>query len=121
MTNKAILVGRVGQEPEIRAVGENKVAKFSLATSRKYKAKSGESKEDTQWHNIELWGGLANVVETYVHKGNLLYIEGEIQYREHEGKYYTTIRANNMQMLGSKGEKPSDAPETEQQSGDLPF
>jgi single-strand DNA-binding protein len=74
MVNKAILVGRVGKDPEVQTSTSGKtVAKFSLATTEKYK-----DKETTEWHNIVLWNKLAEIAGKYVNKGSLLYIEGKI-------------------------------------------
>ena len=102
--NKAILIGNVGKEPEIRKTQSGiSVANFSLATSKKVK---GEEK--TEWHRIVAWDKLAEIVEKYVHKGDKLMIEGEIETRDYEKdgqKVYTTeIRAGNMEMLGGKPE-----------------
>jgi single-strand DNA-binding protein len=102
--NKAILIGNVGKEPEIRKTQSGiSVANFSLATSKKIK---GEDK--TEWHRIVAWDKLAEIIEKYVHKGDKLMIEGEIETRDYENdgqKVYTTeIRAWNMEMLGGKPE-----------------
>ena len=102
--NKAILIGNVGKEPEIRKTQSGiSVANFSLATSKKIK---GEDK--TEWHRIVAWDKLAEIIEKYVHKGDKLMIEGEIETRDYEKdgqKVYTTeIRAWNMEMLGGKSE-----------------
>ncbi|MEA2043371.1 MAG: single-stranded DNA-binding protein [Bacteroidota bacterium] len=103
--NKVILVGRVGNDPEIKYIKEDvPVAKFSLATNERYKTRDGEKREDTEWHNIVIWRGLAKVVETYVKKGDQLYLEGKITTRQYEKdgqtKYFTEIVAREMQMLG---------------------
>lgn len=105
--NKVILVGNVGKDPEIRHLDSGiAVASFSLATSESYNAKNGERVTNTEWHNIVLWRGLADVVEKYVKKGSKLYIEGKITSRQYEKdgvtKYFTEIVANNMVMLDSK-------------------
>ena len=107
--NKVILVGNVGKDPEIQYVSENiPVARFTLATSETYKDKNGEKVTNTEWHNIVVWRGLAQVVEKYVKKGTQLYIEGKITHRQYEKdgvtKYFTEIVANNMQMLSRVGE-----------------
>ena len=106
--NKVILVGRVGKDPETKYLeGGVAVTKFSLATSESYK-KDGTKVETTEWHNIVLWRALAEIAEKYVRKGNLLYLEGKIRTRSYgeEGakKYFTEIVADQMTMLGSKGE-----------------
>jgi single-strand DNA-binding protein len=111
--NKVILIGNVGKDPETRHLeGGNVVSKFSLATSEVYKNKVGEKITNTEWHNIVLWKGLAEIAEKYVRKGMQLYIEGRIRsrsYTDQEGvtKYTTEIIADSMQMLGKKAEGQS--------------
>lgn len=108
--NKAILVGNVGNDPEVRHLeGGTPVANFSLATSETYNSKSGERVTQTEWHNIVVWRGLAEVVEKYVKKGSQLYIEGRIRTRSWDDKegnkrYTTEIVCDTMQMLGKRGE-----------------
>lgn len=104
--NKVILVGNVGKDPEVRYLeGGIAVAKFPLATSETYKNKNGEKVEQTEWHNVVLWRGLAEVAEKYVKKGKQVYIEGRIKTRtygeENNKKYFTEILADNMTLLGS--------------------
>jgi single-strand DNA-binding protein len=107
--NKVILVGRVGKEPEVRNLENGaSVANFSLATSETYKDKTtGEKKEITDWHNIVLWRGLAEITQKYVHKGDMLYIEGKMRTRswEKDGitRYTTEVIGDNMTMLTPKG------------------
>ena len=109
MINKAILVGNVGGEPEIRNLDNDaKVATFSLATSERYQDRNGQRQERTEWHRIVAWRGLAGIVEQYVHKGTKLYIEGKITYRQYKDKdgndrYTTEIVADEMKMLDSRG------------------
>ena len=112
MINKAILIGNCGKDPEIRttSVGK-KVATFSLATSDNRKNGKGEKVTTTMWHNIVAWSPLAEVMESYVKKGQQLYIEGRINYRDYTDKdgnkrYVTEIVANTIQMIGSKKEEP---------------
>ncbi len=122
MVNKAILIGNVGKDPEIKEIGGAKLAKFSLATTDYWKDKDGQRQEKTQWHNITVWRGTAEVVEKYVGKGHKLYVEGKIEYREHDGKYYTDIVADKIQML-TKIDK-TESVKTEpppQDDGNLPF
>lgn len=108
MINKVILVGNVGKDPEVRYLDNGvAVAQFSLATSENYKDKEGNKQSRTEWHNIVLWRGLAEVAEKYVRKGQALYIEGKITNRSYDAqdgtkRYITEIVANTMQMLGSK-------------------
>jgi single-strand DNA-binding protein len=106
--NKVILVGRLGKEPEVRNLDNGAiVANFSLATSESYKDKTtGDKKEITEWHNIVIWGKLAEIVQRYVHKGDLIYVEGKLRTRswEKDGvtKYTTEVLGDNMTMLGSR-------------------
>src|SRR6478736_7926363 len=106
--NKVILVGRLGKEPEVRNLDNGAtVANFSIATSEVYKDRTtGERKEATEWHNIVLWRGLAEVAQKYLHKGDMVYIEGKLRTRswEKDGvtRYTTEIIADNMTMLSTK-------------------
>ena len=107
--NKVILVGNLGRDPEVRHLENGTpVASFSLATSESYKDRtSGERKTNTEWHNVVLWRGLAEVAEKFLHKGDQVYIEGKLRTRswEKDGvtRYTTEIVGDNMTMLGSKG------------------
>lgn len=106
--NKAILVGRLGKDPEVRTLENGAtLARFTMATSETYKDKTtGERKEITEWHNIVLWRGLADIASKYLHKGDQVYIEGKIRSRswEKEGvtRYTTEIVGDELTMLGSK-------------------
>ncbi len=109
MINKAILVGNLGRDPEIRYTASGMaVANFSIATTDRWKDKSsGEMKERTEWHKIVAWGKLGEICGEYLSKGRQVYIEGRIQTREWQDKdgnkrYTTEIVANEMKMLGSK-------------------
>lgn len=107
--NKVILIGNVGKDPEIRHLDTGvAVANFTLATSESYTAKNGEKVTTTEWHNIVLWRGLAEVAEKYVKKGSKLFIEGKITHRQYEQdgvtKFFTEIVGNNMEMLNSKAD-----------------
>ena len=117
MINKVILVGNVGGDPEVRTTESGvKVARIRLATSERYTDKqSGERKELTEWHTITLWRGLADIVDRYVHKGSQLYIEGRLRTREWTDtnnikRYTTEILADNMQLLGRRGDGQGAAP-----------
>jgi single-strand DNA-binding protein len=107
--NKVILVGRLGKDPEVRNLENGAtVANFTVATSESYKDKTtGEKKEVTEWHNIVLWRGLAEIAQKYLHKGDMIYIEGKLRTRswEKEGvtRYTTEVVADNMTMLSTKG------------------
>ncbi|MCB0491587.1 MAG: single-stranded DNA-binding protein [Cyclobacteriaceae bacterium] len=106
--NKVILVGRLGKDPEVRHLENGaSVANFSMATSETYKDKTtGERKEITEWHNIVLWRGLADVASKYLHKGDMVYIEGKLRTRSWEKdnvtRYTTEIVGDNMTMLSAK-------------------
>ena len=106
--NKVILVGNLGKDPEVRHLETGTaVASFSLATSETYKDRNtGERKTNTEWHNVVLWRGLAEVAEKYLKKGDQVYIEGKLRTRqwEKEGvtRYTTEIVGDNMTMLGSR-------------------
>lgn len=128
--NKAMIIGRLGADPELRHTQSNiAVATLSVATSEKYKDKSGELIEKTQWHRIVAWGRLAEICEKYLKKGSLAYFEGPIETREWTDKegvkrYTTEIKALNMQMLGGKSEPdaPREAPSLPDNiDDDLPF
>lgn len=112
--NKAILVGHVGQDPEVRYLeGGTCVANFSLATSETYKNKNGEKITNTEWHKIVVYRRLAEVVEKWVKKGSHLYIEGKIKTRTYDDKdgnkrYITEIYAENLQMLGKSSSGSDD-------------
>lgn len=106
--NKVILVGNVGKDPETRYIDESTaITKFPMATSETYKNRAGERVSTTEWHNIVLWRGLAQVAEKYVKKGTQIYIEGRIKTRSYDDaegnrKYITEIVGDQMQMLGRK-------------------
>ncbi|MBO7046581.1 MAG: single-stranded DNA-binding protein [Prevotella sp.] len=117
--NKVMLIGNVGQEPEVRYVDQGvAVARLRLATTeRGYTLQNGtQVPEHTDWHNVILWRRLAEVVEKYVHKGDKLYIEGRIRYTTYDDKqgqrrYATEIWADNMEMLTPKANTPTSQPE----------
>jgi single-strand DNA-binding protein len=106
--NKVILVGRLGKDPEVRNLENGAtVANFSVATSESYKDRTtGERKEITEWHNIVLWRGLAEVAQRYLHKGDMVYVEGKLRTRswEKDGvtRYTTEVVGDNMTMLSSR-------------------
>ena len=130
--NKVILIGNLGKDPEVRYLDNGvAVANFSLATTENYKNKEGERVSQTEWHNIVLWRGLAEVAEKYLKKGASVYIEGKIKNRKWEDKegktrYNTEILADNMTMLGGKQSQenvvPTPAADTPaDKADDLPF
>ena len=112
--NRVTLIGNVGGDPEIRTTpGGGRVANFSLATTRQWTGQSGDKQEKTEWHKIIAWDSargakLADVVEKYVKKGDKLYVEGRIEYRqwqdkENQTRYTTEINANEIILLGGRG------------------
>jgi single-strand DNA-binding protein len=111
--NKVILIGNLGKDPEVRSLeGGVKVAKFPLATSESYKNKDGQRIDSTEWHNVVMWRGLADVAERFLKKGSQVYIEGKIKSRSWDDKdgtkrYATDIVADNMTMLGRRSEESS--------------
>jgi len=106
--NKVILVGNVGKDPETRYLDESTaITKFPMATSETYRNRAGERVTTTEWHNIVLWRGLAQVAEKYVKKGTQIYIEGRIKTRSYDDadgnkKYITEIVGDQMQLLGRR-------------------
>ena len=106
--NKVMLIGNLGKDPELKYTPSGQaVATFSLATTRKWKDKEGGDKEDTQWHNIKVWGRSAEVANQYLKKGRSIYVEGRIETRQYDDKdgqrkYFTEIVCDQFLMLGSK-------------------
>jgi len=113
--NKVILLGNLGKDPEVRHLENDRaVANFSLATSETYTNKQGERITNTEWHNIVLWGGLAKLAESYLKKGNKIYLEGKITNRSYEDKegvtkYITEIVGKEMTFVGGKKDDNSSA------------
>ena len=118
--NKVMLIGNVGRDPEVRYLDGNgagsagtKVATFTLATSERYRDRSGELRENTEWHNIVAWRQSADVAEKFVRKGTQLYIEGRLRTRSYTGqdgvkKYTTEITVDNLQLLGKRDGAPEE-------------
>ena len=109
-----MLIGNVGRDPEVRYLEGNngaKVATFTLATTERYRDRNGETRENTEWHNIVAWRNTADVVERFVKKGTQLYIEGRIRTRSWDDqtgnkRYTTEIIADTLQLLGKKSDNP---------------
>ena len=146
MVNKVILIGNVGQDPEIRYTGDvnnsTKVATLRLATTERFRGRDGNLQEHTEWHSIVVWRNTADVVEKYVKKGTQLYIEGRLRSRSWDDqngnkRYVTEIVADTLQLLGRRPEgqgqqqaqptyqqqvQPQTKPMVEEQpDDDLPF
>lgn len=111
--NKAILIGRLGKDPEIiNFESGTKKASFPLATGESYVNKSGEKVENTEWHNVVMWRRQAEIAEQYLRKGDPIYLEGKIRTRSYDDKdgnkrYITEIEAENFSMLGSRNDNQS--------------
>jgi single-strand DNA-binding protein len=124
--NKVILIGHLGKDPEIRYLeGGATLVTFSLATSESY-TKDNKKIEQTEWHNIVMWRGLADVAAKYLQKGRQVYIEGKIRSRNYEDKegikhHLTEIIADNFTMLGKKNENETtdQQPQTEKPQNNL--
>lgn len=106
LRNKVQLIGNLGQDPEIVTLESgSKLAKFSVATNEIYRNSKGEKITDTQWHNVVAWGKTAEIVESYLTKGNEVAVEGKLIHRTYETKegekrYVTEIKCNELLMLG---------------------
>ena len=114
--NKVTLIGNVGKDPEIKTFASgNKVAQITLATTERYKDRNGEQKDETEWHSVQAFGKLADVVERFVHKGSLLYLDGKIRTRSYEADgrtmYRTEILADHIQMLDRRENRPALGPD----------
>lgn len=133
--NSVQLIGNLGKDPEVRAVPSGvKVANFSIATSESYTDKAGQKVEKTEWHNIVMWRGLAEIAEKYLKKGSQVFIQGSLQTRKWQDqsgadRYTTEIRADKLVMLGGKrdggasegGSAPSGGGQPPAPEDDLPF
>ena len=114
MVNKVMLIGRLGADPETRYVPDGTmVVNFTMATDESWKNKAGEKVQKTEWHRIEAWGKLAEICNTYLKKGALVFIEGKIKTQSWEDKdgvkrYTTKIQAASMKMLDTKREGVSE-------------
>tara|TARA_B100000902_G_scaffold137256_1_gene135484 strand:- start:22340 stop:22762 length:423 start_codon:yes stop_codon:yes gene_type:complete len=136
--NKVILIGNLGKDPEVKYLDSGvAVANFSLATTENYRNKEGEKVSQTEWHNIVLWRGLAEIAEKWLKKGSSVYIEGKIRTRRWEDKdgnarYTTEILGENMTMLGKRDDNKTESTQDkivkseeiildENKEDDLPF
>src|SRR5512135_1995080 len=108
--NRIQLIGHLGKDPDVRTTATGrKVSTFTLAVSRRWKNAGGEDKESTDWFNVEAWGHLGEICKQYLHKGRLIFLEGQVRTDryEHEGEthYFTKVVASQMQMLDRKAEE----------------
>jgi single-strand DNA-binding protein len=107
--NTVTLMGRIGSDPVVREAGQTKVAQFSLATGGKFTTKDGREMDDTAWHSIVAWRGLAEISEKYIHKGSQVLVIGHLSYRKYTDnngveKYITEIVADKIELCGSRSE-----------------
>ena len=127
--NKVILIGNLGRDPDFRATSSGQaVANFSIATTEKWNDKDGQRQERTDWHNIVLWGRLAEIANQYLKKGSSIYVEGRLQTRSWEDKdgnkrYIAEVVGSALQMLDSHKINSQSAQSTTktEQAEDLPF
>lgn len=142
--NKVILLGNVGQQPEVRSLqGGQRVASFRLATSERYKNKDGEVNELTEWHSCTAWGQQAELIEKYIGKGSRIYLEGKLRTRSYQDKsgatrYATEVIVDRIEFCGGGARQesqpaagpgtratservPDDRPSNEGEEDDLPF
>ena len=122
--NKVQLIGYLGKDPETRFTPKgSKVTSFSLAVDRRWKSSDGETKETTDWFNIEAWGRLGEICQQFLHKGSLVYLEGRLQTdryeQEGQTRYFTKVVANQMQMLDRRPEE--EEPLTTETDEEFPF
>ena len=128
--NKVMLIGNVGNDPEIRYLDSNpqgpqgnaKVASFRLATTERYRDRNGETRENTEWHNIVAWRSNADLVEKFVHKGSQIYVEGKLrtrQWTDQTGNKRSTteINADSIQLLGKRPDAPQQGQGYQGQGG----
>lgn len=105
--NKVIIVGRLGQDPELKTVGQSQVARLNIATSETYTDKNNQKQEKTEWHRVIFWGKQAEIAGKYLSKGRQVYVEGKLQTRSWEEggqkKYTTEIVGSTIQFLGDAG------------------
>lgn len=122
--NKAIVVGVVGQDPEINQTEQSMVVRISIATNEKWKdPKTGEDREETEWHRVIFFGKLAEIASNYIKKGEKVFVEGRLKTSKYTGKdgaerASTQIIANNMQLLGGNSQKPAQ-PQSPQQTAQI--
>lgn len=108
MVNKVIIVGNLGKDPESRQAGQSTVCALRIATSHKWKAKDGTAKEETEWHDVEVWGHQAQACAQYLAKGRQVYVEGRLKTEKWQDKaggerYRTKVVADAVRFLGGKG------------------
>ena len=121
--NQVMLVGRLGRDPEFHDTAGGRIAFFTVATSRRFKDQGGQVQEETEWHSVVTFGATADIVEKYLKKGDLVYVNGRLRTRKYTDKqgverYKTEIICNQMQMLGGGIKNENPKPVTPE---DVPF
>ena len=124
--NKAIIVGNLGGDPEVKQTSNGgNLTTLNVATTTSWKDNNGNKQEKTEWHRVVMFNKLAEIAAQYLHKGSQVYIEGRISYRSYEQdgvtKYVTDIIAESMQMLGGKSGNAAPAPKPSVKEDDIPF
>ena len=125
--NKVILLGNTGKDPEYKTLQDGTpVAKLTLATTETFRLKNGETQARTEWHTIIAWRGVANLVNDFVRKGSLIYVEGKLHNRNFEDKdgqkkYVTEVVADQVLLLDKKEKEPVVEPEEDMDDRPLPF
>lgn len=124
--NKVMLIGNLGKDPEVKTLDNGaKIATFPLATSENYKDKDGNRQTRTEWHNLVLWRGLADIAENYLHKGSQVFVEGRLSTRKWEDKeghtrYTTEVIGDNLVLLGRAGDGSNQSQAGVPFSGTMP-
>lgn len=125
--NHAFILGNVGGDPTVRAIGENlRTAQFSVATTERRKDKSGQAQESTEWHNITAFGSLADIASKYIRKGAQVAVEGRLRTRDWTDKagvrrFTTEIVASNIQLLGGRRDGQQEAAPRQTQAGEASY
>jgi len=126
--NSITIVGNLGRDPEQRSIGdgERTVTSFPVATSRRYKTRDGQDKEDTQWHSVQVWGPQGENCAKYLNKGSLVLVTGEMRYRKYTGKddverISAEISADKVQFLSSRNSGGGSGSAASNEDGDLDF
>ncbi len=124
--NKAMIIGNLTKDPEVRQAGNTNVANLDVATNERYKDSNGEWQDKAEYHKVVIWGNLADVCQKYLSKGSKVYLEGSLQTEswEKDGvkRYTTKIKAFKMTMLDSKGQSKQEVPNNfDDMDDDLPF
>lgn len=126
LKNRVQLIGHLGQDPEVKQTNGGTLTRFSIATTDRYKNKQGEQMEDTQWHNVVVWGKLADIAGQYLRKGQQVALEGKLNHRSYDDKdgnkrYYTQVVANDFLFLDKKGGAEQFATQEKAPANNLPF